>query len=37
MAKYPKEEIKAKVEKTAGMVLGTATTIIDQVKNRIKK
>ncbi|MCM2350961.1 MAG: thiamine pyrophosphate-dependent enzyme [Bacteriovoracaceae bacterium] len=37
MAKYPKDEIKAKVEKTAGKVLDTASTIFDQVKDRIKK
>lgn len=37
MAKYPKEEIKSRVEKTAGMVLGTASSLFDQVKDKIKK
>jgi transketolase len=37
MAKYPKEEIKEKVEKTAEKVLGTATNIFEQVKDKLKK
>lgn len=37
IAKYPKEEIKAKVEKTAGKVLDTASTLFDQVKDKLKK
>jgi uncharacterized protein YjbJ (UPF0337 family) len=37
LAKYPKDEIKAKVGETAMKALGTANTIFDQVKNRIKK
>lgn len=37
LAKYPKEEIKSKVEKTAGMVLDTANTLMDQVKHKLKK
>lgn len=35
--KYPKDEIKAKVEETAMKALGTANTILDQVKSKIKK
>lgn len=37
IAKYPKEELKAKVEKTAGKVLDTASTLFDQVKDKLKK
>ena len=37
LAKYPKEEIVSKVEKTAGMVLDTASSLFDQVKKQIKK
>jgi transketolase len=37
MAKYPKEEIKAKMGETAMKALGTATSLLDQVKNKIKK
>lgn len=37
LAKYPKEEIKAKVGETAMKALGTANTILDQVKSKIKK
>lgn len=37
LAKYPKEEIKSKVEKTAGKVLDTANTLMDQVKHKLKK
>jgi uncharacterized protein YjbJ (UPF0337 family) len=37
LAKYPKEEIKAKAAETAMKAFGTATTIIDQVKSKIKK
>ena len=31
------DEIKAKVEKTAGLVLDTANSILGQVKDRMKK
>ena len=37
LAKYPKEEIKAKVGETAMKAIGTANTIIGQVKSKIKK
>jgi transketolase len=37
MAKYPREEIKAKVGETAMKALGTANSILDQVKSKIKK
>lgn len=37
LAKYPKDEIKAKVGETAMKALGTANTILDQVKSKIKK
>jgi len=37
LAKYPKDEIKAKVGETAMKALGTANTIIGQVKSKIKK
>lgn len=37
LTKYDKEEIKATVEKTAGMVLDTASSIFNQVKERMKK
>lgn len=37
MAKYPKDELKEKVEKTAGKVFGTATAILGSVKDKIKK
>lgn len=37
LAKYPKEELKAKVGETAMKALGTANTILDQVKSKIKK
>ncbi len=37
MAKYPKEELKAKVGETALKAIGTATTLIDQMKSKIKK
>lgn len=37
LAKYPKEEIVSKVEKTAGKVFDTANTLLDQVKSKIKK
>ena len=37
LAKYPKEEIKSKVEKTAGMMMDTANTLMDQVKHKLKK
>ena len=37
LSKYPKDEIKAKVGETAMKALGTANTIIGQVKSKIKK
>ena len=37
LSKYPKDEIKAKVGETAMKALGTANSILDQVKNKIKK
>lgn len=37
LAKYPKDELKAKATETAMKAFGTATTIIDQVKSKIKK
>lgn len=37
LAKYPKEEIKAKVGETAMKALDTANTILDTVKSKIKK
>ena len=37
LAKYPKEEIKEKVQETAMKALGTANSILDQVKSKIKK
>lgn len=37
LAKYPKDEIKAKVGETAMKAIGTANTILDQVKSKIKK
>ncbi len=37
MSKYPADELKAKVEKTAEKVLGTATSFIGQVKDKMKK
>ncbi len=37
LARYPKEEIKARVGETAMKALGTANTIFDQVKSKIKK
>ena len=37
LSKLPKDEIKAKVEKTAGLVLETANTILNQVKDKMKK
>ncbi|HXH29237.1 MAG TPA: transketolase C-terminal domain-containing protein [Bacteriovoracaceae bacterium] len=37
IAKYDKEEIKAKVEKTAGKVFETANSIFTQVRDRMKK
>jgi transketolase len=37
IAKYPKEEIKAKVGETAMKAIGTANSLIDQVKSKIKK
>ncbi len=36
LTKYPKDEIKAKVGETAMKALGTANTILDQVKSKIK-
>lgn len=37
IAKYPKDEIKAKVGQTAMKALGTANSIFEQVKSKIKK
>jgi transketolase len=37
LAKYPKDELKAKATETAMKALGTASTIFDQVKSKIKK
>jgi transketolase len=37
MAKYPKDEIKAKVGESAMKALGTASSLLDQVKSKIKK
>lgn len=37
LQKYPKDEIKAKVGEMSMKAIGTATSIIDQVKNKIKK
>ena len=37
LAKYPKEEIKAKVGEKAMKALGSAHTFLDQVKSKIKK
>ncbi len=37
LSKYPKEELKAKATETAMKALGTASTIFDQVKSKIKK
>lgn len=37
MAKYHKEEILNKVEKTAGKVMETASTLFEQVKEKMKK
>lgn len=37
MAKYPKEDIKAKATETAAKVLDTANTIAGMVKDRLKK
>ncbi|MFP5384457.1 MAG: transketolase C-terminal domain-containing protein [Bacteriovoracia bacterium] len=37
MSKYPKDEIKAKVGETAMKALGTANSLLDQVKSKIKK
>lgn len=37
LSKYPKDEIKAKVGETAMKALGTANTLFDQVKSKIKK
>jgi transketolase len=37
VAKYHAEELKTRVEKTAGMVLDTAQTIIGQVREKMKK
>lgn len=37
LAKYPTDEIKAKAQETAMKAIGTATSIIDQVKKTIKK
>jgi transketolase len=37
LAKYPTDELKAKAQKTAGMMLGTANTFLDQVKEKMKK
>ncbi|GEM_PF-99680 len=35
--KYDKDELKAKVEKTAGLMLNTASTVFGMVKEKIKK
>ena len=37
LAKYPTEEIKARAQETAGMVFKTASSIFDQVKEKMKK
>jgi len=37
LSKYASEEVKAKVEKTAGKVIETANTLLGQVKDRLKK
>jgi transketolase len=37
LAKYPKDEIAAKVGQTAMKALGTANSLLDQVKSKIKK
>lgn len=37
LAKYPKDELKAKVEKTAEKVMGTANTLMDEIKSKLKK
>jgi uncharacterized protein YjbJ (UPF0337 family) len=37
LQKYPKEDIKAKVGEMSLKALGTANTILDQVKSKIKK
>ncbi|MGE3610819.1 MAG: transketolase C-terminal domain-containing protein [Bacteriovoracaceae bacterium] len=37
LSKYASDEVKARVEKTAGIVIGTANTILGHVKDRLKK
>lgn len=37
VSKYASEDLKVKAQKTAGMVLSTANTILGQVKERMKK
>src|SRR5690606_23376849 len=37
LSKYHAEELAARAQKTAGMVLSTATSILGQVKEKIKK
>lgn len=37
MAKYPKEELKAKATETAAKALDTANTVLGMVKDRLKK
>lgn len=37
MSKYPKDELKAKATQTATKVLGEVNTLVDQVKNKLKK
>jgi uncharacterized protein YjbJ (UPF0337 family) len=37
LQKYPKDELKAKATETAMKALGTANTLLDQVKSKIKK
>lgn len=37
LAKYPKEELKTKAQETASKVLGSANSLMDQVKHKFKK
>lgn len=37
LAKYPPDEMKQKAQKTAGMALSMASSLLDQVKEKIKK
>lgn len=37
IAKYPKDEIKSRVEQTAGKVIDTATSLASMVKDKLKK